>query len=277
MLNDEHFRVVRYWPKETDVFENVIIKGGVAITMWDADNKCGPIGTFVRQEELQKIKERVWSIAKESFSKNVYPRDLYQLNEVFYEENPGLDNRQSEGHRYDVGTTVFTLFPEVFTEEAPNETDYALIVGRENDSRIAKWMKSLYLKLPDNFDYYKVFIPVANGSGKYGEALGNLMMGFPKHGHTVTFLSVGKFATEKEAIACMKYIKTKFCRALLGIRKVTQHTTKEAWAYVPNQDFTDKSDIDWTKTIADIDNQLYEKYGLKDYVEFIESSVKTME
>ena len=277
MLNDEHFRVVRYWPKETDVFENVIIKGGVAITMWDAENKCGPIGTFVRQEELQKIKEKVWAIAKESFSKNVYPRDLYQLKDVFYKENPELDHRQSEGHRYDVGTTVFTLFPEVFTEEAPNDTDYALIVGRENDMRIAKWIKSAYLKLPNNFENYKVFLPKANGSGKFGEALAEPILGEPKHGHTVTFLSIGKFETENEAIACIKYIKTKFCRSLLGIRKVTQDNPKQVWGYIPNQIFTDKSDIDWTKSISEIDSQLYKKYGLEDYAEFINSSVKSME
>lgn len=277
MLNDEHYKVVRYWSKSSDVFDNVTIKGGVAVTMWDTETNYKPIGTFILQDDLRAIKDKVWAIANDNFCQNVYPRDLYQLKELFYKENPEMENRQSEGHRFDVGTTVFTLFPEIFSEEAPNTKDYALIVGRENDVRIAKWMKSAYLKLPDNFDFYKVFIPVANGSGKYGEALGDPILGEKKHGHTVTFLSVGKFDTKEEANACMKYIKTKFCRALLGIRKVTHHTTKEAWEFVPNQDFTSISDIDWTQSIPEIDQQLYSKYGLEDYVDFIENAVKPME
>lgn len=277
MFEDEHYKVVRYWANGSDVFDNVEIKGGVAITMWDAKSKFEPIGTFIRQEELREIKDIVWANATENFSANVYPRDLYQLKELFYTEHPELEGKQSEGHRFDVGTTIFTLFPEVFYEEAPNADDYALIVGRENDVRIAKWIKSSYLKLPDNFDSYKVFIPVANGSGKFGEALGEPIVGIPKHAHTVTFLSVGKFETEEEAVACVKYIKTKFARTMLGIRKVTHHTTKEAWVFVPNQDFSSNSDIDWTKSIHEIDQALYAKYGIEDYADYIEQNVKSME
>lgn len=132
------------------------------------------------------------------------------------------------------------------------------------------------MKLPDNFESYKVFIPVANGSGKFGEALGEPIVGLPQHVHTVTFLSVGKFETEEEAVACMKYMKTKFARTMLGIRKVTHHTTREAWGFVPNQDFTSNSDIDWTKSIHEIDKDLYAKYGLEYYADYIEQNVKPM-
>lgn len=49
------------------------------------------------------------------------------------------------------------------------------------------------------------------------------------------------------------------------------------WAYVPVQNFTSDSDIDWTQSVADIDRQLYAKYGLDDNeIEFIESHVKEM-
>ena len=277
ILNDEHYKVVHYWSKSSEVFDNVIIKGGVAITMWDSEAKYQPIGTYIPFEELKEIKDKVWAIAKESFSENVYPRDLYQLVDRFYEENPEMENRQSDGHKFDVGTTVFTLFPEIFCEEAPNHNDYALIVGRENDLRIAKWIKRSYLKLPDNFDFYKVFIPKANGSGKFGEALGKPVIGAPKHGHNTTFLSIGKFNTEEEAIACMKYLKTKFARTMLGIRKVTQENSKQAWNFVPNQNFSKESDIDWKKSIPEIDQSLYAKYGLEEFVDYIENSVKPME
>ena len=75
----------------------------------------------------------------------------------------------------------------------------------------------------------------------------------------------------------MKYIKTKFSRCLLGILKITQDNKKNTWKYVPLQDFTPNSDIDWSQSIADIDRQLYAKYGLDEKeIEFIETHVKEM-
>lgn len=132
--------------------------------------------------------------------------------------------------------------------------------------------------MPDNFKSYKVFVPTANGSGAIGEVLSTPVIGHPVIGHTETFLSIGKFDTKQEAEACMKYIKTKFTRAMLGTLKTTQNGTKEVWFNIPLQDFTPTSDINWNKTIADIDCQLYKKYNLsKEEIAFIESKVKAME
>ena len=65
---------------------------------------------------------------------------------------------------------------------------------------------------------------------------------------------------------------------MLGILKITQDNTKATWAKVPLQDFTTNSDIDWSKLIAEIDQQLYAKYGLDEAeITFIESKVKEME
>ena len=64
---------------------------------------------------------------------------------------------------------------------------------------------------------------------------------------------------------------------MLGLLKVTQHITPDKWAKVPLQDFTSQSDIDWSKSIPEIDQQLYAKYGLDDdEIEFIETHVKEM-
>ena len=59
--------------------------------------------------------------------------------------------------------------------------------------------------------------------------------------------------------------------------KVTQDITPEKCKYVPLQDFTTASDIDWSKSIPEIDRQLYAKYGLDaSEIEFIETHVKEM-
>ena len=73
------------------------------------------------------------------------------------------------------------------------------------------------------------------------------------------------------------YMKTKFFRALLGIKKVTQHCPPKVWSLIPLQDFSLSSDIDWSQSIAEIDRQLYAKYGLSaEEIAFIESHVKEM-
>lgn len=76
----------------------------------------------------------------------------------------------------------------------------------------------------------------------------------------------------------LKYIRTRFLRTMLGVKKVTQDNSRSVWKYVPLQDFTPNSDIDWTQSVADIDRQLYAKYGLDDEeIQFIESHVKEMD
>lgn len=82
-----------------------------------------------------------------------------------------------------------------------------------------------------------------------------------------------------EAENLLKYVKTKFARTLLGVMKVTQNNeTAETWKCVPLQNFTNNSDIDWSQSIAQIDQQLYKKYGLNEKeIAFIEEKVRAME
>ena len=65
---------------------------------------------------------------------------------------------------------------------------------------------------------------------------------------------------------------------MLGILKATQSNTKDKWRFVPLQDFSESSDIDWSLPVPQIDKQLYAKYDLSDdEIEFIESHVKAMD
>ena len=64
---------------------------------------------------------------------------------------------------------------------------------------------------------------------------------------------------------------------MLGTLKVTQDNPQKVWKNVPLQDFTDASEIDWSKSIPEIDQQLYKKYELdKREIDFIETHVKVM-
>ena len=121
-------------------------------------------------------------------------------------------------------------------------------------------------------------LPEANGTGRFGETISSPLVALPREGATDTFISIGKFDSKDEAEALLRYIKTKFARAMLGVNKVTQHNPKSVWKMIPMQDFTSSSDIDWSKSVKEIDRQLYAKYGLdENEINFIESHVKEME
>ena len=227
---------------------------------------------------MSAIKDKVVNDNFISFADLVYPRDLYRLTDVLFDENPWAKERPSKGHKYDLGTNAFDLFPELFKDFDDKESPKALIIGRTNNERIAKYIKREYVKLPDNFDSWKVFVAKANGSGKLGEELSTPIVAEPGSGSTTTFLSVGNFETEFEANSCLKYLKTKFLRLMLGILKVTQDNPRDVWKYVPLQDFSVDSDINWNLSVAEIDKQLYIKYGIDLFEqEFIENNVKPME
>jgi hypothetical protein len=151
------------------------------------------------------------------------------------------------------------------------------MLGFQNNRRAYKWVRRDYISKHATLDKYKIFIPAANGNGTFGEILSLPLIGNPQIGSTQTFLTIGSFDNKNEAEAVQKYIYSKFARALLGVLKVTQHITSGKWKYVPLQDFTPTSDIDWSKSISEIDQQLYKKYGLDETeIEFIESHVKEM-
>ncbi len=129
--------------------------------------------------------------------------------------------------------------------------------------RSFRYISYEYVDLSDtNIQKYKIIMPKADGNGAFGSIITMPEILPPASGFTHTFLGLGGFETKDEAKAALKYIKTKFARALLGVLKVTQDLNADKWKYVPLQDFTPTSDIDWSKPIAEIDRQLYKKIRL---------------
>ncbi len=104
------------------------------------------------------------------------------------------------------------------------------------------------------------------------------MLGVPMLVATDTFLQVGKFDNKDEASNLLKYVKTKFFRAMVGVKKTAVFNYKDSFTFVPIQNFSIKSDINWSNSISDIDKQLYDKYKLNDKeISFIENRVRAMD
>lgn len=275
-LSDTHFKVVKYWSNSTDVFPSVDIKGGVAITYWDKNAKYKPIQLFTPYPELNSIMNKVEPLTVQSLSTVITNRGTYRYSDLAYLEQPKEMAKNSDRR---ITTSAFERMPSLFTENKPDDGhEYVQLLGNIKNERCYRWFRKDYISPVDNLDKYKVIVPKANGSGAIGEVLSTPLIGTPLIGYTETYISIGATAFFNEAEATLKYVKTKFARTMLGILKVTQDNTKETWKYVPLQDFTSSSDIDWTKSITEIDQQLYAKYHLStDEINFIESNVKSMD
>lgn len=281
MLSDTHFKVIRYFQKSNIIFPNVDIKGGVAIGLRDVNREFGAIKFFSEFPELVSILSKVShhvSFVSGEFAEMVSSQGIYRFSEYALTNIPRISQIQGKGTAAKITSNAFENLPEIFVQsEQECGNNGVRIMGRVKGSRQIRWINSQYLQTCEYLNYYNVFVPEANGTGAIGEVLSTPVIGVPVIGHTDTFLSIGKFASAEEASACLKYVKSKFARCLLGTLKATQHNPKDAWTNVPMQDFTSNSDIDWSKSIPGIDMQLYAKYELSDEeISFIESMIKPM-
>lgn len=127
-----------------------------------------------------------------------------------------------------------------------------------------------------DIDRIKVFLAGSGGSGYDKLVLAQPELAMDNSVCSQSYLYV-PFDTLQEAENLIKYIKTKFLRILVSAMKITQSAPKRVYQFVPLQDFTDNSDIDWSKSIEEIDKQLYKKYNLtQEEISFIENRIKPM-
>lgn len=277
ILNDEHFKVIWYKAKSTDVFPNVDIKGGVAVCFRDVKQLFGKIGSFTAYQELNGIYSKV--VATNEFfsplSDIIYPQNKFNLTSLYGAYSNLRTKIGSNGNERRLTTSIFGL-EEIFHLSKEDDNDIK-ILGLIKNTREIRWINSTFIEEHPCLSKWKVIVPKSNGTGAIGEILSTPLIGDPLIGYTQSFIGVGAFESQAEAMAALKYIKTKFARTLLGILKVTQDNSKETWRFVPLQDFTESSDIDWTLSVSEIDQQLYLKYHLLDEeIAFIEKMIKPM-
>jgi hypothetical protein len=126
-----------------------------------------------------------------------------------------------------------------------------------------------------------VFTPRANNIGtELNDDNLNTFIGTPNTICTESYIVVGAtLGLEKSSASNLcKYFTSKFARFQHSVGKASQDATSKTYKFIPLQNFNSVSDIDWNKSINDIDQQLYKKYGLSDEeIRFIENMIKPMD
>jgi site-specific DNA-methyltransferase (adenine-specific) len=265
MLQDKRFRKVVDYPNAGELFPGVEIKGGVLYFLWDRDNpgSCatttrrgddvvGPIertlgqyDVFVRDARALPILEKVLKKKEASFSELVSTRDPF-------------------------GPALSSNFTGYRKGDKRHEGDIKLYMNH-GTTRVTKWVSPEYVtKNLQLVKKWKLLVPKAGSDG--GQKLPDVVLGQPLIAEpgsvcTLTYLAIGPASKKSEVESMEAYLRTRFVRFLVSLRKISQDTTQKVFTWVPQQDW----DETWT------DAELYKKYGItKDEQAYIATMVKEM-
>lgn len=279
MLNDPHLKVLTYEQEAERVFPCTSIRGGVVITYHDLRHNYGAIGVFTSNELLNQILNKVvyHSSFKHSLNEIMILQNRWNFKALYQDYPDAILKIGSKGKERRLTTSIFTTVPEVFNDSKQDVMDVCVYGIVNTTKRISKWVSKKYLLDNGVLNEYAVLICKSSPSG-FGEIITRPFVKSPDEAYTQSFIGIGPFEKAEFAQNVIKYLSTKFCRNMLGVLKITQDNPPEKWKYVPLQDFTSSSDIDWSASIPNIDRQLYRKYGLThEEIDFIEKHVKPME
>ena len=276
MLNDGNVRKLVTFDDSKVLFSNVEIKGGCCYYIEDLNYKGDCEYTLVESESIQT--ERISLNAFDVLIRHPRLAKIVKKIMDIIKDAPCVDSIISSDTPFGIPTkptnnakTQFTLTPHRI-----DDNSVALYYVEDLKRCIAYVDRHSIKKNYQDIDKPKAFIPEAGGSGNDTKVLGN-----PEYAPANSICSqsylYAAFSSDEEAINFTKYIRTRFLRVLVSAKKITQHATNRVYSYVPIQDFTNQSDIDWNRPIPEIDQQLYAKYNLsEDEIAFIEKMIKPM-
>lgn len=278
MLSDKSIKELHDILTPEDIFPGTNNRGGVCYFLMDR-RKTSEDVRVVTYKNLNVISDKVRPIMISDI--DIFIRDSFAieiLEKIFnkdYSSNLSkiISSRKPFGIESNiVKTRDFRLDKEGFT-------DPIICIGK---NRIRGFIeRSTITSSLEWITKWKVYIPRANNIGtELNDDNLNAFVGEPESVCTESYMVVGadENLNKETAIVIVKYFKTKFARYLHQQAKASQDASKKTYRFIPLVDFTTNSDIDWSKTINDIDIQLFDKYGLsEDEREHINNSIKAME
>lgn len=266
MLNDSRIRTIVDYPNASEAFPGVDIKGGVCYFLWDrdsegpcsvttirGDNTIGPVDrqldeydTLVRDVRALEILRRVQSFSEASLADMVSPRDPF---------GPALSSNFKNFHT------------------SARSGSYRLHMNLSN-SQGEKWIQpELVTKNEHLVDVWKVLMPKAGPGNSGGHVIPDMVLSRPVVAEpgsvcTLSHVVVGPVASEAEAQSLASYLRTRFARFIVSLRKASQDAPRSVYTWVPQQEW----DRIWTEA------ELYEKYEISESEQqFIDDMIRPME
>ncbi len=265
MLNDNCLREIHDFLDARECFSGVSIEGGVCYFLWKRDDKglC-KVHTHSCNGILSKTERPLLEKGADVFIR--YNEVISIIRKVVAKKEDNFPTLVSPRNPYGIGN-------EVLDSSYSDQAKKINVLGVLKSERVIKKIPLAQLgRNIDELNSYRLFISKADGAaGQIGSPIpariiGKIVVAEPNMACTETFLRIGSFSNEREALRVKQYMETKFFRILVGARK-NKNMTRDTYSFVPLQDFSES----WT------DEKLYKKYKLtKDEIDFIESMIRPM-
>lgn len=270
MLSDKHLKTLIDYPVSRDVFPNVEIKGGVCYFL--RDNKYNGLCNVINSRNDEKSTP----VKRKLNEYDIFVRSTISvkiLHKILHDDFKSIMDFLSVDKEFG-WTSNFSDFHNI-----SNGHDIPLFYNKKGKRLVGYIDRDKITKSKHLIDTWKVMIPKAGSDGGQripDSVLGNTFITPSPSVCTQTYLFIYT-DTQEKCEHIQKYLKTKFFRFLISLRKITQDATKSTYKWVPIQDFTENSDIKWNSSIPEINNQLYAKYNLDDEeINYIEKMIKQM-
>lgn len=255
MLSDKRMRNIVDYPKLYEAFPGVKIRGGISYFLWDREHK-GPceVQTIWDGQPTGPVVARYLDAYDILVRRN---EAVPILEKVRAKKEPTLDKRVSSGKPFGFRT---------FFHGKPNAPGLKKPVKLFGSQKVS-WLERKDITVnPKWIDEWKVLMTAVQGTSAAVETkfLSKPIIAEPGTACTETYLVAGHFDNEAAADNYAKYLRTRFVRFLVSLRKATQHATRDVYSFVPDLPL----DQEWT------DAKLYKRYGLsKEEIAFIESQI----
>ena len=267
-----HISQIYYYTNSNSLFSNVTIKGGISYFLFDKNHND--------DVQFYKIDGNDCTIQNRPlFEKGL---DIVLGDSIEYNVIQKVTKSNFESMmKITKGRNAFGIVGKKdIVENISNDTPFTDSVKlRCKENKIRYTDKKNITKSLDVFKRYKVFVSKSAGDPiSDAKIIGTPYFGDKNEVCTDSLIPIGCFDNKEEALNLQKYLSTKFVRYMISILKVSQNVYQNVYQFVPLQDFTSSSDIDWSASIADLDRQLYAKYNLTaEEIEFVEKMIKPME
>lgn len=277
MLSDKHIKLLYDYQRPDEVFPDTNNRGGLCFIVRDNnfDNTLS-LPEVVSNRGNQEIVSQARSIKTDGLEMFIRHQEAISILEKVTRAMSFIPLSQHMSKRKPFGIESNII-------KTPH---WHLEIQDGDISCIGKGLSkgfipsSLVTNNLEAIDLWKVLVPRANNIGtELNDDNLNSEVCPPQSICTEAylFIGIGLQLNEKHAINASVYMRTKFARFMHSLSKTSHDATSKTYRFVPLQDFTTQSDLDWSKSIPEIDQQLYAKYGLsKEEIAFIEGSIKEM-
>lgn len=277
MLSNEHLSKMFVYVNPRDVFPSVEIKGGICYYLLSS-KYTGDCEYTLIQENISNTTKRNLNhfdvLIRDPNVENIVRKVINQnsnnimVDTIISSDTPfGISSNPKSSKKNKI---------EVYETSSVKHNTFLYYIEK-NERKINYINKNDIHKNAQYIDRHKVFIPGASGSGSDPYVLGRPEYA-PKNSVCSQSYLYAHFDSELEATNFILYFKTKFFRLLVSAIKISQSAPSRVYKFVPLQNFQNNSDIDWSKSIREIDKQLYKKYDLTDEeIDFIEKTIQPME